>query len=183
MTQQQIMLPDVPPTEPVVSELEAREDPGQSDQPDQRFPVVAVGASAGGLEAFTDLLQHLPADTGMAFVFIQHLAPSHESMLAQLLSRETAMPVTQVEDGTVLSPNQVYVIPPNAAFLRDNAPTPFGVIRFIGVLSATDVAAAPGASPPRLFYSQVAVDWNAIRTAACTIDTKGALLRRSFAAP
>jgi len=51
----------------------------------------------------------------MAFVFIQHLAPSHESMLAQLLSRETAMPVTQVEDRTVLSPNQVYVIPPNAA--------------------------------------------------------------------
>ena len=51
----------------------------------------------------------------MAFVFIQHLAPDHESMLAQLLSRESAMPVTQVEDGTVLLPNHVYVIPPNAA--------------------------------------------------------------------
>jgi two-component system CheB/CheR fusion protein len=50
----------------------------------------------------------------MAFVFVQHLAPSHESMLAQLLSRETAMPVNQIEDGALLSPNQVYVIPPNA---------------------------------------------------------------------
>jgi len=78
------------------------------------FPVVAVGASAGGLEAFTDLLRHLPADTGLAFVFIQHLSPGHASMLAQLLSRETAMPVKQVEDGTVLSPNRVHVIPPGA---------------------------------------------------------------------
>jgi len=76
------------------------------------FPVVAVGASAGGLEAFTELLRHLPADTGMAFVLIQHLSPGHASMLAQLLSRETAMPVNQVEDGAVLSPNQVHVIPP-----------------------------------------------------------------------
>ena len=84
-------------------------------EPDQQLAVVAVGASAGGLEAFTDLLRHLPADTGMAFVLIQHLAPGHDSMLAQLLSRETAMPVNQVEDGTVLAPNQVYVIPPNAA--------------------------------------------------------------------
>lgn len=84
-------------------------------KPHPQFPIIGVGASAGGLEAFTDLLHHLPADTGMAFVFIQHLAPSHESMLAQLLSRETAMPVHQIEHGTVLSPNQVYVIPPNAA--------------------------------------------------------------------
>jgi two-component system CheB/CheR fusion protein len=88
---------------------------GQSNESVQGFAVVAAGASAGGLEAFTELLQHLPADTGMAFVFIQHLAPDHVSMLVQLLSRQTAMPVNQVEDGTVLSPNQVYVIPPNAA--------------------------------------------------------------------
>jgi two-component system CheB/CheR fusion protein len=109
------MLPDAPRDKLVTSELEAKEDPGKVDLPDHGVAVVAVGASAGGLEAFTDLLQHLPADTGMAFVFIQHLAPSHESMLAQLLSRETAMPVSEVEDGTALSPNQVYVIPPNVA--------------------------------------------------------------------
>jgi len=77
------------------------------------FPIVGVGASAGGLEAFTQLLEHLPADTGMAFVFIQHLAPQHPSMLASLLSRTTAMPVTEVQQGTPVQPNHVYIIPPN----------------------------------------------------------------------
>jgi two-component system CheB/CheR fusion protein len=77
------------------------------------FPVVGVGASAGGLEAFTQLLQHLPADTGMAFVFIQHLAPQHPSMLASLLSRTAAMPVMEVQHGTPVQPDHVYVIPPN----------------------------------------------------------------------
>src|SRR5579864_4094441 len=88
---------------------------GEAQQAGEFFPVVAIGASAGGLEAFTSLLRQLPADTGMAFIFIQHLAPTHESMLPQLLSRETAMPVNPIEDGALLSPNQVYVIPPNAA--------------------------------------------------------------------
>lgn len=82
---------------------------------EQIFPVVAIGASAGGLEAFTALLRNLPADTGMAFVFVQHLAPDHQSMLPHLLSRETAMPVEQVENGASLAPNHVFVIPPNAA--------------------------------------------------------------------
>jgi len=95
-------------------------DPESADSPEgggqeAQFPVVAIGASAGGLEAFTELLRRLPADTGMAFVFIQHLAPGHESMLVQLLSRETAMPVRQVENGTAIKPNHVYVIPPNAS--------------------------------------------------------------------
>src|SRR5579862_1781463 len=57
----------------------------------ESFPVVGIGASAGGLEAFTKLLKHLPADTGMAFVLIQHLDPKHESILATLLSRATRM--------------------------------------------------------------------------------------------
>ena len=77
------------------------------------FPIVAVGASAGGLEAFTGLLQHLPVDTGMAFVFIQHLAPQHASMLPSLLSRTTAMPVMEVQHGMPVKPNHVYIIPPN----------------------------------------------------------------------
>jgi two-component system CheB/CheR fusion protein len=77
------------------------------------FPVVGVGASAGGLEAFTQLLQHLPADTGLAFVFIQHLAPQHPSMLASLLARTTAMPVMEVQHGTPVRADHVYVIPPN----------------------------------------------------------------------
>jgi two-component system CheB/CheR fusion protein len=75
------------------------------------FPVVGVGASAGGLEAFTELLQHLPPDTGMAFVLVQHLDPTHGSMLPELLSAKTAMPVIEATDGLPVSPNTVYVIP------------------------------------------------------------------------
>jgi two-component system, chemotaxis family, CheB/CheR fusion protein len=74
--------------------------------------VVAVGASAGGLEAFTELLNHLPDDTGMAFVLIQHLDPSHESHLTELLSRASKMPVSEVKAETRVRANHVYVIPP-----------------------------------------------------------------------
>ncbi|BAZ16748.1 signal transduction histidine hinase [Calothrix sp. NIES-4071] len=77
------------------------------------FPIVGIGASAGGLEAFTELLRHLATDTGMGFVLVQHLAPDHESLLSQILSRVTQMPVNEVVDNTTVEPNQVYVIPPN----------------------------------------------------------------------
>jgi len=76
--------------------------------------IVGIGASAGGLEAFEQLLAALPADTDMAFVLVQHLAPKHESILRELLSKTTRMPVIEVSDGMVAQPNQVYVIPPNA---------------------------------------------------------------------
>ncbi len=76
--------------------------------------IVGVGASAGGLEAFEQLLAALPEDTGMAFVLVQHLAPKHESILRELLSKSTRMPVMEVIDGMAVRPNQVYVIPPNA---------------------------------------------------------------------
>jgi len=76
------------------------------------FPIVGVGASAGGLEAFTQLLKALPLDTGMAFVLVQHLAPSHPSALAEILSRATKMPVLEVHDEPAVKPNHVYVIPP-----------------------------------------------------------------------
>ena len=81
-------------------------------QPD--FLIAAVGASAGGVEAFTELLANLPADTGMAFVLIQHLHPKHESMLSDLLAKKCSMPVVEVTKGMRLEPNHVYVIPPNA---------------------------------------------------------------------
>jgi two-component system CheB/CheR fusion protein len=78
-------------------------------------PLIAgVGASAGGLEAFTQLLRHLPSDTGMAFVLVQHLDPHHESALTSLLSRSTAMPVEEVKNDLRVESNRVYVIPPNA---------------------------------------------------------------------
>jgi two-component system, chemotaxis family, CheB/CheR fusion protein len=79
-----------------------------------QFPVVGIGASAGGLEAFSELLSALPENTGMAFVLVQHLDPSHESQLPQILSRATIMPVQQIMDGINIKPNVVYVIPPNA---------------------------------------------------------------------
>ena len=60
------------------------------------FPIVGVGASAGGLEAFTQLLKALPLDTGMGFVLVQHLDPEHESALTQILSRATSLPVCDV---------------------------------------------------------------------------------------
>src|SRR5258708_36196093 len=75
------------------------------------FPVVGVGASAGGFEAFGEMLNALPADTGMAFVLIQHLDPTHESMLAPLLARKSALPVNQVIDGMAVGANHVQVIP------------------------------------------------------------------------
>ncbi|HVI86612.1 MAG TPA: chemotaxis protein CheB, partial [bacterium] len=76
------------------------------------FPVVGVGASAGGLEAFTQMLRALPVDTGMAFVLVQHLAPTHGSMLTEILSRATSMPVAEVQDQMPVEPNHVYIIPP-----------------------------------------------------------------------
>jgi two-component system CheB/CheR fusion protein len=71
-----------------------------------------MGASAGGLEAFTELLSHLPDDTGMAFVLIQHLDPNHESHLTELLSKASKMPVAEVKGETRAKANHVYVIPP-----------------------------------------------------------------------
>jgi len=85
------------------------------------FPVVGIGASAGGLEAFTKLLQNLPANTGMAFVLIQHLDPKHESMLASLLTRASSMPVHEVSNNMEVEPNCVYVIPPKVNMTLDGS--------------------------------------------------------------
>lgn len=79
------------------------------------FLIVAIGASAGGLEAFSELLRALPNDTGMAFVLIQHLDPKHRSILSELVARETRMPAQEVTNEMRLSPDHVYVIPPNAS--------------------------------------------------------------------
>jgi two-component system, chemotaxis family, CheB/CheR fusion protein len=86
--------------------------------------VVGVGASAGGLEAFTELLSHLPEDTGMAYVLIQHLDPKHESHLTELLVKASKMPVSEVKDETRAEANHVYVIPP-----RCNLSISDGVLR------------------------------------------------------
>src|SRR4030095_5747392 len=91
--------------------------PGGTDTHDGRaagsFPIVGIGASAGGLEAFSALLKHLPLDTGIGFVLVQHLDPVHDSALTQLLGRATALPVHEVTNNLRVEANHVYVIPPN----------------------------------------------------------------------
>jgi two-component system CheB/CheR fusion protein len=88
---------------------------GAAAEPDgcARFPIVGVGTSAGGLEAFTQLLRGLPLDTGMGFILVQHLDPEHESALTQILSRSTSLPVHEVTNYQTVEANHVYVIPPD----------------------------------------------------------------------
>ena len=88
---------------------------GPTGKPQRPFPIVGIGASAGGLEAYTQLLKHLTADTGMGFVLVQHLDPAHESELTQLLARTTSMPVREVTNDLRVEPNHIYVIPPNTS--------------------------------------------------------------------
>src|SRR5437660_11273237 len=82
---------------------------------DESFPIVGIGASAGGLEAFTQLLRELPPDINMALVLIQHLDPTYKSLLTELLSKTTKLPVAEVTDGMQVKPRNVYVIPPNTS--------------------------------------------------------------------
>jgi two-component system, chemotaxis family, CheB/CheR fusion protein len=86
-----------------------------SRDPGEDFPIVGIGASAGGLAALEAFFSGMPVDRdpGMAFVLVQHLAPDHESVLSDLIARQTRMRVFQVEDGMPVEPNCVYVIPPN----------------------------------------------------------------------
>jgi len=85
--------------------------------PDASFEVVAVAASAGGLNALSQLLAGLPADFPAAVAVVQHLDPRHRSLMADILSRRTAMQVKQAEEGDKLSPGTVYIAPPNKHLL------------------------------------------------------------------
>src|ERR1039457_5483757 len=111
-------------------EVCGRGDPGAIEAPetvklphitDFGFPIVGIGASAGGLAAFEAFFSGMPAtvDPGMAFVLVQHLAPDHKSILTDLVKRYTRMQVFEVEDGMTVKPNCAYIIPParDMAFL------------------------------------------------------------------
>jgi two-component system CheB/CheR fusion protein len=103
-----------------VEEIASREGLLSPDRPNlgahpALCPVIGLGASAGGLEAFQSFLGAAPADAGFAYVLVQHLDPNHESMLAELLARRTSMPVRQISDNMAIEPNCVYLIPPNAS--------------------------------------------------------------------
>jgi len=77
------------------------------------FPIIGMGASAGGLEAFEDFFRNVPARSGMAFVLVSHLDPGHASMLAEILGRNTSLPVVEARDQMPVGPDHVYIIPPN----------------------------------------------------------------------
>ncbi len=102
------------------SPKKGKKKPAVAKQPEPRpsrtqsaFPIVGIGASAGGLEAMERFLKHVPQGSGMAFVIVQHLDPTHKGIMVELLQRTTPMPVVQVRDRHKVAPDHVYVIPPN----------------------------------------------------------------------
>lgn len=92
----------------------AREDkPLDTEGKGPGFPIIAIGASAGGLDALEQFFTNMPDDSGMAFVLVQHLDPTHKSILVDLVNRYTPMKVIEVQDGMKVEPNRAYIIPPN----------------------------------------------------------------------
>lgn len=145
---------DIAPEEDAASGMTQNlETPG--DHPTQltgravdQFPVVGIGASAGGLAAFEAFLRHLPLDTGLAYVLVQHMAPDQESHLIDLLSRRTPLPVEVVEEeGTPVDPDHVYVIPPGR-----------NLALFNGTLRLLDVSQQPGRLTVDHFFRSLAQD-------------------------
>ena len=84
------------------------------------FPVVGVGASAGGLEAFKRLLKNIPVDSGMAYVLVQHLDPNHESLLVSLLQKVTKIPVLEISDDIKVLADHIYIIPSNKMLVAND---------------------------------------------------------------
>lgn len=105
------------PAKPARSRRSPRAPPGRSRELSPpaggALPIVGIGASAGGLEALEQFLAHVPEASGLAFVIVQHLDPTREGIMPELLQRATRMAVAQVKDRTKVQPNCVYVIPPN----------------------------------------------------------------------
>lgn len=88
--------------------------------PTLKFPVIGMGASAGGLDAFKRFFSAMPSDSGMAFVLVPHLDPSHRSLMVELLTRESEMKVCEVEDEMPIEKNRIYIIPPNSDLVAAN---------------------------------------------------------------
>jgi chemotaxis methyl-accepting protein methylase len=111
--QNRIMKPKSEPKRPAKRAARAARRTAPVASASRAFPIVGIGASAGGLEALERFLGHVPAEIGMAFVIVQHLDPTHKGVMPELLQRATRMKVIQVKDHTRVRPNCVYVIPPN----------------------------------------------------------------------
>ena len=84
------------------------------------FPVVGIGASAGGLAAFKKLLKAIPEDSGMAYILVQHLDPAHDSILTELLQKVTKIPVQEITDNVHVEPDHIYIIPSNKLLTATN---------------------------------------------------------------
>ena len=146
----QILAPTPTPTPTPTPPLAPPSAPTSAPTPAQReaFPIVGIGASAGGLEALDQFLSHVPADCGLVFVIVVHLDPLHKGTMPELLQRSTAMKVEQVRDQVKVRPNQVYLIPPN----RD--------LSFLhGVLHLFELSPAHGLRLPiDFFFRSLAAD-------------------------
>ena len=84
----------------------------RTSSPDD-FPVVGIGASAGGLDAFKKLIAAIPEQPGMAFILVQHMEPTHESLLPELLQKVSPIPVKEITDNVLIQPDHIYIIPAN----------------------------------------------------------------------
>jgi two-component system, chemotaxis family, CheB/CheR fusion protein len=107
----------VSPPGPDESESDART---RQEQDRELMPIAGIGASAGGVDALRRLLQNMPRDCGMALVIVQHLDPDRASALAEILGRSSTLPITQVQDGSVVEADHVYVISPNQSLTLQN---------------------------------------------------------------
>ncbi len=138
-----------PAPKPVLKKTSTKKT-GESKPKENNFLIVGMGASAGGLEAFKEFFQSMPDTPNMAFVLVQHLDPTHKSLMVPLLKNHTKMTVSQVKDNTKVVPNQVYMIPPN----KD-------MTIFNGILHLMDPTAARGFRKPiDFFLRSLAVDQN-----------------------
>lgn len=97
--------------------ISALDPPAFAAQNSDSFPIVGIGASAGGLEALERLFARMPADSGMAFVVIQHLSPDFRSLMDELLARHTRVPILKVENGMTVAPNTIYLMPPKTEMI------------------------------------------------------------------
>lgn len=123
---------------------------GKKENPEGLSPLlyVAIGASAGGLEAIDSFFSHMPTDTGMAFIVIQHLSPDYKSLMVELLSKRTQMNVYRAEDQLEVKPDSVYLIPPKK-----------NMTIFHGKLMLTDQDHSQGLNLPiDIFFNSLATD-------------------------
>ena len=130
--------------------------------PPKAVPIIAIGASAGGLEAASGLLDALPVETGMAFLLVQHLDPTHPSMMVKLLGSHTAMTVIEAAEGSQLLPDQVHVIPPGRYLSVRN-----------GVLHLSPPQAHPGARLPFEFLLKSLAESCGSQTVAVVLSGTG----------